>query len=199
MDAWMTSATSDWPVNSFRISPPPELRWPVDVPEWWPQDAAMCGIMQHGGWLWTDADTFTIQQGDVPNIEPGYSVKTMRCGWPCASLGWHEIREHHWNGPGPADIVRGRWDVDPIRIGWRSLELPLNPLWLGTIANTIVYAAAAWGIGTLVCTAHRRWRRKRGLCVGCGYDLRGLASGAVCPECGGGRQMTKLPNSQMAK
>jgi hypothetical protein len=26
-------------------------------------------------------------------------------------------------------------------------------------------------------------RRRRGRCVGCGYELKGLA---VCPECGGG-------------
>jgi hypothetical protein len=29
-------------------------------------------------------------------------------------------------------------------------------------------------------------RRKRGLCVGCGYDLTGNVSG-VCPGCGGAR------------
>jgi hypothetical protein len=33
----------------------------------------------------------------------------------------------------------------------------------------------------------RRRRRKRGLCVGCGYDLTGNVSG-ICPECGAGRQ-----------
>lgn len=37
----------------------------------------------------------------------------------------------------------------------------------------------------------RRWRRrKRGLCEGCGYDLRGNVSG-VCSECG--RETTKAP------
>ena len=29
----------------------------------------------------------------------------------------------------------------------------------------------------------RRWRRKHGLCVSCGYNLTGNVSGA-CPECG---------------
>ncbi len=36
----------------------------------------------------------------------------------------------------------------------------------------------------------RKRRRRRGLCVGCGYDLRGNVSG-VCSECG--RETTKTP------
>lgn len=32
----------------------------------------------------------------------------------------------------------------------------------------------------------RYWRRNRGLCVKCGYNLKGNLSG-ICPECGSGR------------
>ncbi len=52
------------------------------------------------------------------------------------------------------------------------------PLWLLMIAFA-VYPAFAFFRGPL-----RRWRRRRkGLCLKCGYDLTGNASG-VCPECG---------------
>ena len=45
-----------------------------------------------------------------------------------------------------------------------------------------VYPAVAFIRGPL-----RRYRRKkRGLCIRCGYDLEGNVSG-VCPECGGAR------------
>lgn len=42
------------------------------------------------------------------------------------------------------------------------------------------------GLATWTCfwpLARRRARRRRGLCVACGYDLRGSSSG-TCPECG---------------
>lgn len=46
-------------------------------------------------------------------------------------------------------------------------------------------------VGTLGVVAHRRFRRcgrqLRGECLRCGYATQGLASGAPCPECGGGR------------
>lgn len=50
-----------------------------------------------------------------------------------------------------------------------------RPLWM----HTTVSAAVA---GVLWLPALRR--RPRWACAACGYDLRGLAEGAVCPECG---------------
>jgi hypothetical protein len=42
----------------------------------------------------------------------------------------------------------------------------------------------------------RRWRTqrrlKKGLCAECGYDLRGHAAGAVCPECGKGGEVIRV-------
>lgn len=47
----------------------------------------------------------------------------------------------------------------------------------------LVVALAAAGAG-LAWPDVRRWRRRRrGWCVGCGYDRFGLAAGAACPEC----------------
>jgi hypothetical protein len=49
------------------------------------------------------------------------------------------------------------------------------PLWAWLLAD-----------GGITVLAWRRWRRWRppGFCPKCGYDLRGLASGSACPECG---------------
>ncbi len=56
--------------------------------------------------------------------------------------------------------------------------LPLAIIVPGFAANTLFYAAPF--------TTRRLIRRKRGLCVTCGYDLR-HADHEACPECGGER------------
>ncbi|MGH7132664.1 MAG: hypothetical protein ACREJO_12030 [Phycisphaerales bacterium] len=48
--------------------------------------------------------------------------------------------------------------------------------------------ASLLGGGWLVWSGRRARRRAMtGLCLKCGYDLAGLAAGAPCPECGGGK------------
>ncbi len=68
--------------------------------------------------------------------------------------------------------------------GWTyQSELPLRPIWPGFAINTIFYAAILWLLTLGPFNARRFIRRKRGLCINCGYDLRG-AEHEVCPECG---------------
>lgn len=62
--------------------------------------------------------------------------------------------------------------------------LPCRPIWSGLIIDSAVYACL-WGAVWFVCLLPGRVRRsrrlRRGLCVGCGYELAGLMK---CPECG---------------
>jgi hypothetical protein len=68
---------------------------------------------------------------------------------------------------------------------WRPSKTTLDsglvetivPLWI----PTMVFVGASFALGTPL---FRSWRRRRrGLCIKCGYDLTGNVSG-VCPECG---------------
>jgi hypothetical protein len=119
-------------------------------------------------------------------------------GWPCYAL-WCEFREDHSNPsasrkisggfdlrfprPSPPDRSKGGIFLGPSEI---PAAMPLRPLWLGLLVNSVFYGLFLW---LLWFTPRRivrgRSRRRRGLCVRCEYDLRGLAAGSACPECGG--------------
>jgi hypothetical protein len=85
---------------------------------------------------------------------------------------------------------------------WRTSVTAVSPEWHGwgwvwalalheegwqrtAAAPVWVFAAGALGSGAGLVWWGRRARGVPGRCAECGYDLRGLGSGAVCPECGG--------------
>jgi len=61
--------------------------------------------------------------------------------------------------------------------------LPYRPIWPGFAINTIFYAVILWLLTLAPFSARRIIRRKRGLCIKCGYDLRNVEH-EKCPECG---------------
>ena len=67
--------------------------------------------------------------------------------------------------------------------GGEPFALPLVPIWPGFAVNTVFYAAILWLPIRGPFVLRRHIRRKRGLCVSCGYDLR-HADHDACPECG---------------
>ncbi len=65
----------------------------------------------------------------------------------------------------------------------RDFLLPLRPIWTSFAVNTFFYAAVLWLLIPGPFALHRLIRRRRGLCLACGYDLR-HAEHEACPECG---------------
>ena len=63
--------------------------------------------------------------------------------------------------------------------------LPYRPVWFGLLLNTLLYGSIFWAIGLGWRLYRLARRRRRGRCLACNYDLRGLAE-PVCPECGVG-------------
>jgi hypothetical protein len=61
--------------------------------------------------------------------------------------------------------------------------IPLRPIWPGLLANTVFYGVILWALWFTPGAVRRGLRRRRGACVRCGYDRRGI-SGGRCAECG---------------
>jgi hypothetical protein len=118
--------------------------------------------------------------------QAGLPMRSMRC--------WHENlggvpSSRSMATIGPVTIRRGFIIGSPTP-PQRARALPFEPMWLGFIINTLIYAAL---IGFLFFGSIRlrRWRRlRRGLCPRCTYPI-GVSP--VCTECG-----LTLPNHKPA-
>lgn len=68
--------------------------------------------------------------------------------------------------------------------GDNMLPLPIRPIWIGALANTLAYAAVWLPLLSAPSWLLRTARRRRGLCPRCSYDLRSTPHNSPCPECG---------------
>lgn len=59
-------------------------------------------------------------------------------------------------------------------------HVPLRPIWHGFLLNSFFYGFLLWLVVPILVRSYRRFR---GRCVECRYNLTGNTSG-VCPECG---------------
>lgn len=128
-----------------------------------------------------------------PPGEELYEVHTAGTGWPLramASEAWEcVISKPQGQGRG-AYTEHLRWNIVLASTSRGRIMLPLRPIWWGFIGNVVIYATVcAWVISMWKRLRHAS-RAERGRCARCGYDLRGLAADAACPECGGARETT---------
>ncbi len=125
-----------------------------------------------------------VRMGD--SINQGITVDRA-WGWPILAMR-HETRL-------PAR-PRPSFSLQPTASGQlgsnAEMFLPNKPIWPSFALNTIFYAAILWPPIRGPFVLRRQIRRKRGLCVVCGYDLR-HAEHDVCPECGA-RAATAMPS-----
>ncbi len=123
----------------------------------------------------------------------------LAAGWPWLALVCdRSITSTRSGGLVGTERIRGGWvheSMTPLRgvalaFTYERVMFPYRPLWPGLIANTLLYgaswAAALWATIAVISWRAKVRRARRGRCGECGYDRRGLASAAVCPECGKG-------------
>jgi hypothetical protein len=100
-------------------------------------------------------------------------VERRRAGWPFKAL-----EGHRW--PHPVD-ARLDWNVGV----WHMIDnrpwLPLQPMWLGFLANTVFLGLVPFLAIALCVLTRRTLRSRRHQCLRCGYPV-GVSP--VCTECG---------------
>jgi predicted RNA-binding Zn-ribbon protein involved in translation (DUF1610 family) len=146
-----------------------------------PMIAAYEGAKPHLVPWWSDMNR-TPQPLDYPEAGRGYIwFGESGYGWPLAAFREDTDYDGRVRNAGTYIVARSgtrRWER-----GNAEWVAPYAPIWLGLAGNVSVYTLL-WMLPLAVPSLLRRRRRlKRGLCVGCGYDLKG-GGAAVCPECG---------------
>jgi len=119
-------------------------------------------------------------------------VHLHRAGWPARALEGRESispsgdPSYRWGIPFPNKVSLAlefpRGSRKPIVKTVTGL-LPLRPIWRGFLLNTAFYALALILPTGMLWSLRRLVRRRRGLCLVCGYDLR-YGEHDACPECG---------------
>ena len=134
---------------------------------------------------WSDLGELSEKFKRIVDSEPDSLVLERRWihsyGWPARCLWsyWYKV------DPGDSPPTYGSEGYIYQFGSWNDFvprALPTRPIWLGFILNTIFYAAILW-LPFVPFKLRRTIRCKRGLCIQCGYDLRGTDHN-VCPECG---------------
>jgi hypothetical protein len=166
-----------WTVVSFFGSA--ELQpWPVRVPAQWPLGRPDT-VSRRLGVEYQEWDAIEYMQHSI-------WLEVLRVGFPAKALGahyWHDIDNQHRSRARHSGVL-GRHDkrgIGSLTSLWSGL--PCNPLWPGFLVDTAFWGGAAFMVWSAPGFVRRGVRRRRGRCVRCGYELKGLA---VCPECGGG-------------
>ncbi len=116
----------------------------------------------------------------LPNAE---FFEEQAAGWPLLCLRFDRSISFRIDLSSRYIEVNGMLELPWLDNPWRN-EVPYIPIWQYFALNTILYALILWLFALGPFAARRCIRNKRGLCIKCGYDLRGSSGGEVCPECG---------------
>jgi hypothetical protein len=148
--------TNGLPPRSVRFDPPDSLpSWSrLWHPERWPTDP-------HGA-----------RDGGESRV--GGMAGEIGVGWPLQAFSMD------WDAEGLRTVRGGK----ALPVDQRKRVLLWRPIPRGLGADSLFYAAALAGLVGGARLVVRVRRKRRRACLACGYDLRGLAAGTGCPECG---------------
>lgn len=182
-------SASTVPGLPFRWFSEPSLRWSQFPFEDGPLFAWSVG----GASTWGRLFSTKLESIDQARQFHGFEVAV---GLPALSF-WHELAvapDGSTTTPGgmrlpdPVGMVNPRYEV------W---AIPLRPVWLGLLINTLFYATTAFLLIHTWNVVVQSRRIVRGRCSKCKYDLC-FNFGSGCPECGWRRAVGVPGNPQDA-
>jgi hypothetical protein len=150
------------------------------------------------GEVWSE-DRWTTGTPPPSFARVNYSLQWCRAGWPFRCLSGGEWTDQNTAKAGVSHITFNAMPIGVYSYQLPSVQgalLPMQPIWLGVTANTLLYAAGCWALfhAPSAPFAMRRWLRlRRNLCPHCAYPV---GTSDVCTECGKAVKLTKsLPHS----
>jgi hypothetical protein len=204
--AWCVTALTAWPGGFASLEwDEEEMKWPRTVPERWPPPDDLVRYRSLGWSLDRHVAIVPVgDEGEEGGIPLQYMIEAVRVGWPFRGLRWER-----WVDGEPTQRVSGAAGASPpsrtdkagpgawrsgIPLDWPTFgfvpgagkRLPICPVWVGFITNTLLYAIVLWLLVRIPRVVRVLIRIFRGRCPQCGYDLRGRLEGG-CPECGWNR------------
>ena len=121
------------------------------------------------------------------SIDPQTERTDQVRGWPMLALYYTTFTNNSnyqfldWNPK--AATTNGALNLQTLWPDAPDRLLPLQPLLVGFIVDCLFYGSAWFVVASLPIGLGRLIRCWRGVCPGCGYDLR-HANHSACPECG---------------
>ncbi len=182
-------------------------RCAAKVPSTWPQSPSWIGF---GGEA-LGVRTYELTSHGIPSAAwawlyvtwgPGasdrhQSMNVVQAGFPLPALQSEELievqgrtsnsAEDVWLQRGPIERRGGMWNVKlpgapaPTWEADPSAIIPVRPLWLGFVVNTMLFACVLALLAWMPSGVRVWMRRRKGRCVLCGYEL---GSSERCSECG---------------
>lgn len=140
----------------------------------------------------TRPDWGTFAQAAAPTGAPHLLGCDTAYGWPLPCLWFQVIGSYN----DASHVARAETSHGAILLstpdsldvrGHDYRAVPFFPLWPGLLVDTCSFASAWWLLLFAPAAARHGFRRRRGRCPRCGYDLRAIRPADPCPECGAPR------------
>jgi hypothetical protein len=168
--------------------------WPPGTPDSWPPPTS--GSLERSVFGTVEE----MRRESEPRLQRFWRTIQVRSGFPFQSAscvsGVYEgpaaspIDQRQRSGQYRPAAFESIWDRG-VQMKRAYAPMPIKPIVPGLFGNLVVWTMVFLLVWLAACLSVRRLTRRRrrarsNQCIGCGYDLAGLADGG-CPECGRGR------------